>query len=299
MQRGGSLPITLDVQFVAARGTGAELGESPFWDFSDSIWWVDVAGCRLLRTRLSRRETAAWPTPQTPGFVALAGPDVPIVGMQRGIYAFAPGEGAFRLLVAFDRVGQRFNDATVDATGRLWVTTMAMDAAPGKAALHEVTGDLTLRTVVDGLTIPNGLASGAGGRLFLSDSHPESRTIWSMDCSLATGAVAGQAKFVTMRETEGRPDGAAMSTNGDIYWIAGVDGGALHGYDGAGVHRYRVPLPFPAPTKLAFFPGGVAVTTKAEGGHDGRLVLAFDPPAPLSGPAVPFWRPPGPASALQ
>lgn len=299
MQRGGNLPTTLDVRFVASKGDGALLGESPFWDLDDCIWWVDIAGRKLLRTRISNLETGAWPTPQTPGFVVLSGKNEPVVGMEDGIYGFAPGNGSFRQLLSLDRPGERFNDATVDATGRLWVTTMAMDAAPGRAALHAVTADLSLRTVVDGLTIPNGLASDAEGRLFLSDSHAQIRTVWAMDCSLSTGALSGRDVFVAMGHAEGRPDGAALSTGGDIYWIAGVDGHALHGYDRAGAHRHRVPLPFPAPTKLAFFPGGMVVTAKAEGGHDGRLALAFDPPPPLAGPAVPFWRPSGRASALQ
>lgn len=293
------MPTDLDIGFAPSGDAGAELGESPFWDHGDCIWWVDIAGRRLLRTRLSTRETQSWPTPETPGFVVLAGPERPMVGMERGIYAFAPADGRFERLVTLDRDGQRFNDATVDHAGRLWASTMAMDAEPGRGALHVVAADLSLRTALTDLSLPNGLAADPdGGRLLVSDSHPRVQTIWTAAFDAGSGGLAAPVGFASMRQMAGRPDGAAMAADGR-YWVAGVDGAALYGFNGEGRVEITVPLPFPAPTKLAFFDGGVAVTAKNQGGYDGQLAIAVKTPADLTGPAVPFWRPGGRLHVLQ
>lgn len=288
------LPTRLDLKFTPIGGEGASLGESPFWDHGDTIWWVDIEGRKLLCTGISARETLIWPTPETPGFVVLTATGRPAVGMETGIFAFSPADGRFERLVAFDRTGERFNDATVDSTGRLWASTMATDAAPGRGAIHAVTAELSLRTVLDGLTTPNGLAADvAGGRLFVSDSHPDVQAIWTAVCNFRTGEIGDRSPFASMRELPGRPDGAAFVAASGHYWIAAVDGGALMGYASDGTVEFAAPLAFPAPTKLAFFAGGVAVTAKGTGGHDGCLALATGVPAILRGDAVPFWKPGG------
>ena len=285
------MPTYLDVAFGLAGGASAGLGESPFWDHGDCIWWVDVAGCKLLCTRLSTRSTSAWSTPETPGFVVLTAPDRPVVGMERGIYAFSATNGSFERLVEFEGDKQRFNDATVDATGRLWASTMALDAARGGGALHEVTADLALRTVLDGLTTPNGLAADVGGgQLFVSDSHPAVQLIWTAGCDFRSGELGDRTVFASMQSLEGRPDGAALAADGR-YWIAGVDGSALYAFARDGRAEFRVLLPFSAPTKLAWLAGGVAVTAKNEGGYGGQLAIATDIPSFLRGAALPFWRP--------
>ncbi len=132
-----------------------------------------------------------------------------------------------------------------------------------------------------------------GARLYLSDSHPDVRSIWTVACDFTAGNVGPRTMFASMRTMAGRPDGAALGARGATYWIAAVDGSALCGFSRQGVHEYSVPLPFPAPTKLAFFDGGLAVTAKAQGGYGGRLATATGVPAALRGPAVPFWLPGG------
>lgn len=286
------LPTELDIDFIPARGAGARLGESPFWDHGDSVWWVDIDERRLLRTRLSTRSTESWPTPEIPGFVVLAGPHCPAIGMESGIFAFSVADATFSRLLSLDGTGMRFNDATVDNRGRLWTSTMALDARKGCGAVCLVSDDMELRTVLTDLTTPNGLAADvSGGRLFVSDSHPDAQSIWTLPCDFATTATGARVAFASTVAVPGRPDGAALATGGEPYWIASVDGAALHGYSRQGALACVVPLAFPAPTKLAFFDGGVAVTAKGQGGYGGQLALAVDVPSVLRGPAVPFWRP--------
>jgi xylono-1,5-lactonase len=268
----------------------ALLGESPVWDpATNAIWWVDIEGRAVLKTNPVTAQTDRWSTPECPGFVALTGPDQPVIGMETGIFAFDPVGWSFQKLVTFDQDGCRFNDATVDASGQLWVSTMAMDAKPGQAAIHRVTADLSLRPVVTGLTIPNGLAvDPVRNRLYWSDSHRDSQRIWHSNLSAGTPAV-----FASTKACNGRPDGAAIDRRG-CYWIAGVDGGEVYVFDPDGTLSTTIPLPFPAPTKVAFFgPDGrrIAITSKDVGEQGGALALAAIPAGMSGGLVQPYWTP--------
>lgn len=282
--------VALPLEVMPASGT--RLGESPFWDRGECLWWVDITGRKLIRTNIETRVTEVWPTPEIPGFVVLAGPEQPFVGMERGIYSFSPASGLFERIVPFDGAGERFNDATIDEAGRLWASTLSIDNTSGRAAIHRVTADFHLATVANGFTTPNGLAADpVSGRIFFSDSHPSVQTIWTAPCDFTSGTLGDRAVFASMHHLRGRPDGAALAKDAGFYWIAGVDGGALYGFAMDGTLAQTIALPFPAPTKLALLSGRIAVTAKAEGGYGGELVIAHDVPRSLRGEPIPFWRP--------
>lgn len=276
----------------------ARLGESPCWDpETNDLWWVDVTGKRLLRTDLGSGQTKGWPMPELVGFVVMMGPDAPAVGMETGIYAFAPRAGTFDRLVRFDEAGCRFNDATVDASGRLWASTMELDGQPGRAAIHLVTQRLELEPVVSGLATPNGLAVDLErGRAFHSDSHPDVQSIWEMPIEDGSGQTGEPHPFASTAELRGRPDGAALTQDGS-YWIAGVDGGELYVYGLDGVLGAAVPVPFPAPTKVCFAGQDdqlIVVTSKGIGESGGYLARARMPRGMSPGTVQPYWIPGAP-----
>ena len=269
------------------------LGESPVWDAgTGDFWWVDIDGRKVLNHNGASSALAAWDLPETPGFVVLTAPGRPAIGMETGIFLFDPARGTCERVIAYETAGQRFNDATVDAGGRLWTSTIALDAQPGQAAIWFVAPGLSLEKVAGGLAIPNGLAvDGARGRLFYSDSHPEVQTIWTRPLA-PDGRVTGTASvFATTQALAGRPDGAALDIEGR-YWIAGVDGAALHVFDPEGGHAAILPLPFSAPTKPAFFGADlrrIAITSKAIGDDGGYLALVSLPVASVPGLSQPYW----------
>ena len=283
----------LDFELVRTGGRRAELGESPVWDSRNGdLWWVDVSGKKLFRMEGGSRDVRHWDTPEQTGFVALTSANQPAVGMETGVFLFDPRNGSFERIVALDGEGQRFNDATVDPLGRLWTSTMALDAQPGRAAIQLVTGDLALQTVVEGLAIPNGLAvDTARGRFYYSDSHAAVQTIWV--APIRSGLpVTGEANVFARTETlDGRPDGAALDERG-FYWIAGVDGSALYVFDPQGQLHDTLAVPFPAPTKVSFFGAdgrSIAVTSKQIGENGGFLALAKLPEGWSPGIGQPFW----------
>lgn len=285
--------VSLDFELIRVKDARAVLGESPVWDPDTSdIWWVDVTGRALFRLDAESGNIDRWNTPEFPGFVVLTAARKPAIGMKTGIYLFDPTTAAFDRLVPFETEGHRFNDATVDRTGRLWTSTMALDAQSASAEIVMVTDNLTLKPVAQGLTIPNGLAVDLDrGRLSYSDSHPDSQSIWTMDLDARTAETGAARLFANTKSRPGRPDGAALDSSGQ-YWIAGVDGGEVYVFDTEGQVIDTVPVPFPAPTKIAFHGAdgrSVAVTSKRIGDDGGYLALARLPETSVPGITQSYW----------
>ncbi|MCA0869422.1 SMP-30/gluconolactonase/LRE family protein [Seohaeicola saemankumensis] len=239
-------------QFALLGPTRAELGESPAWSARDRcVWWVDIDGCTLFRTTLEGT-TRSWATPEPPGFVQLDDGFCPIVGMQSGLFRFDPDTGGFDRLVAQQQPDMRFNDSCIDSYGRLWAGTMDMRSARPRGTLYLIGPDRRLYPVLEGFRYINGLAWDAvRERLFLSDSHPDVRTVWTLDCPGGRPDPASRRVFTRFDGRAGRPDGAALDADGD-YWIAGVGGGALHRFGPDGTARACYAVPPEYPTKPAF-----------------------------------------------
>jgi sugar lactone lactonase YvrE len=286
-----------DIAFDLLAQTHSALGESPVWDDRAGVlWWVDIDGRRLLRwspeTAPGTGRADTWPTPEIPGFVVPTTRGQPAVGMQSGIFLFDSRTETFERIATIDQPGQRFNDATVDGTGRLWAGTMAMGGPAAVGVLYTVDAALEPKAVLSGLYTANGLAAdGARGRLFLSDSFPDVQTIWCFDLPDGAPAPVNRRVFAAMHDLPGRPDGAPLDIHGN-YWSAAVGGGqALHVFSPAGTLLASPPVPFLDPTKPAF--GGDAMdhlylTSKAGPAPNGNLAVARL--AGVSGVPSPAWN---------
>ncbi len=64
----------------------------------------------------------------------------------------------------------RVNDAAVDPAGRFWAGVFSEDQRAGAGAVHVLETDGTVRQVLDGLTIPNGI-----------DWSPDAKTMYLAD----------------------------------------------------------------------------------------------------------------------
>lgn len=289
-----SVPPSFGLSFDVTPGAyRAVLGESPVWDAENNLlWWVDIDGRCVIATDPATGAERIWPTPEMPGFVVLTDTGMPALGMESGIFLFDPDGAEFQRIIPVDQPGHRFNDATIDWTGRLWAGSMAYDATQPTGVLYAIDASGPARPVLNGLRTVNGLAADpARGRLFLSDTNPAIQTVWTAPLDGPTGALGARKVFADFNPLNGRPDGAALDSDGR-YWIAAVGGGALHVFspDGALVRSHEAP--FPAPTKPAFFGADlarIAVTSKSgptppEGG------LGLTGPSGVTGSAVPRWR---------
>lgn len=244
---------------VIARGPD-RVGESPVWDQRlQALWWVDIES-RLLRRWTCKTELVReWVLPERVGCIALAENGQVIAALENRIVAARPMDsGAIELetlaTIGHSVPGMRFNDGRCDPSGRFWVGTMVMDMSQalnlgGLYCLDErgLTGPY-----VEHLFTPNGSGFSPDGRTFyLSDSHPSAQQVWAFDFDAAVGTLSNRRVFVDMRQLPGRPDGAAVDSQG-CYWVCGNDAGVVHQFSANGQLLRSVGVPFPKPAMCCF-----------------------------------------------
>jgi len=244
-----------------------KVGESPVWDGpAQALYWVDIEGCRIHRLDWASGRQQSWTTPERVGCIALADDGMVVAAMETGVFSVrlhdAPAAEVTRLAaITHPMPNMRFNDGRCDANGRFWISTMCMDmslAAPvgGWYCLDE--SGLS-PAHCEGLITPNGLAFSPDNTImYFSDSHPSVQKIWAFDFDLAQGRVGAGREFLDMTQLPGRPDGAAVDSEG-CYWTCGNDAGVVLRVDPRGAVVSSVPVPVAKPSMCAF--GGPRLDT--------------------------------------
>ncbi len=184
-----------------------------------------------------------------------------IAGMESGLFSLKPqadGTLAATSLAPVEHAApaMRFNDGRCDRQGRFWAGTMLLDMAAGARVgrLYRYgNGRQERRSArLDDLIVPNGLAFSPDGRtMYLSDSHPTVQAVWAFDYDTETGTPSNRRLFIDMKPLPGRPDGAAMDTDG-CYWICGNDAGLVHRFTPDGRLDRSLEVPVKKPAMCAF-----------------------------------------------
>ena len=253
------------------------LGESPFWHPEEQrLYWLDIPGRQLLRTRLGTGLVDRWDLPQDPGCVApVAGSaDALVLALRDGIYrASAWGGPLERLAPALHDVSTtRFNDGKCDALGRLWVGTIYEPRDAARAALYcldmRASVQPALRQIATGVTTANGLAwSPDAAHLYWADTP--SHTVTSRAFDLEGAALGPPQVFQSFASKPsgwqsgqpgygGRPDGAAVDVQGN-YYCALFEGGRILKIAPNGTVLVEIPVPAQCPTMPCF--GGPGLKT--------------------------------------
>ena len=260
---------------------GAELGERPVWDHLRScLVWVDINAGRLHRYRPEEGDQL---------ILELAGGGQPIA-----IGAAAPRRGGGYVLAAADgfrltgpdgepEAGPlrppgmgpdiRFNDGACDPAGRFWAGTVAADRRLGAGALYRLDPDLTITTMLEGVTESNGLGWSPDGTLFyyIDSGEPRPRIrVFGFDP--ATGELGDSRDLVTFPGDGVVPDGLVVDAAGCL-WVALWGGSAVHRYSPDGALLAEFPVPVSQPTCPAFGGPGLSdlyVTTAWEGMGEGE-----------------------------
>ena len=238
----------------------AVLGEGPYWRPEDeALLWVDVVGGLLHMTRVQLGETITIELdPVSAAFPAVGGGIVTAGGHRLTLRATRPGEGwAGRTIAeAPARDGVRFNDASVDPAGRVWVGSMDIKEKDPLGTLYRLDTGGTLTPVVKGATVSNGIGwSPDGTRMYYNDSPL--RRIDMFDYDQATGEAFGGRMFADLSGADGFPDGLTVDADGYV-WVAMFAGGALRRFTPAGHQDAVLPLPVSQPTSCAFGGPGMA-----------------------------------------
>lgn len=249
------------------------VGESPVWVATEqALYWTDIPARRMHRLSVASGALERWDLPEMAGCMAPHARGGWIAAMETGIFHLHLHGGglatASRLATeAHSQPGMRFNDGRCDRQGRFLAGTMIMNMAAspraGCVSRYEINSESTggghLVRLLDGLCVPNGMAFSPSGRtMYLSDSHPSVQAVWAFDYDTDTGTPHNRRLFVDMNPLPGRPDGAAVDTEGG-YWVCGNDAGLVHRFTPNGRLDRSLAVPVKKPAMCAF--GGPGLDT--------------------------------------
>jgi sugar lactone lactonase YvrE len=251
--------------FKALSTSRDRVGECPVWSAAEqALYWVDIEGKRIHRFDWQGKSQQTWMTDERVGCIALVGDadkdsKCVIAAMESGIFELelqANQQTSAKLLASIEHPipNMRFNDGRCDSQGRFWVSTMCMDmkAAKQVGAVYCFDENGLGAHKAEGLITPNGMAFSPDDAIYyLSDSHPTVQKIWAFDFNSASGVIANGREFVDMTLHPGRPDGAAVDTDGN-YWICANDAGKIHQFSPQGGLLSSLNVPVSKPSMCAF-----------------------------------------------
>jgi sugar lactone lactonase YvrE len=245
---------------------GATLGEGVLWHAQTKrVWFVDIKGHNVHSCAADGSDRRSWRAPQQVSAIVPVEGGGWVVSLEDGLYRFDETTGEFSLLrhVEADIPGNRFNDAYVDAAGRLWFGSMDNGEEKPSGSLYRFDGQ-SVQLADEGYIITNGPATSPDGRTLYHTDTLEKRT-YAFDLA-ADGSLGNTRQFTTI-EDGGHPDGMAVDAQGCV-WIATFGGWRIDRFDPSGRKVGEVRFPCSNITKLAF--GGddlrtVYVTTARKG----------------------------------
>jgi len=236
-----------------ARG---ELLEGPVWDSNTGcLYFVDIMrGCVHAwdPTKTMHRTYDVSAQVGSVGAAALSERDDLVLAVRDGFARLNPRTGIVSKIadVEADRPNQRMNDGNVDPTGRFWAGTMALDETPGAGSLYRLDCDGSVRAMLGGVTISNGIDWSADRETMYYIDSP-TRRIDMFEFDEATGAISNRRTLAPIAPQHGIPDGLTVDAEGCI-WVALWRGGAVHRYTPLGLLDAIVRVDAACPTSCAF-----------------------------------------------
>ncbi len=172
-----------------------------------------------------------------------------VIGVERG-FALEERDGTLEMLPElWTDTGVRMNEGGCDPDGRFYCGSMAYDKTPGAAALYRLDRDHSVRVVLEGVTISNGLEwSPDGSRAYYSDT--DLGCVEVFEYSRDAGLVNRRA-FVHVSPDDGRPDGLTVDAEGGV-WVAHNHDGTVRRYTSDGALDAIVEVPPRQVTACAF-----------------------------------------------
>jgi sugar lactone lactonase YvrE len=205
--------------------TRAELGEGPVWDSEKGmLYWVDIRAGELHCYSPMDRSDRAYSVGEMIGCVAPAEGGV-ILALQTG-FARYDFTRLTRLADPESHLpGNRFNDGKCDPRGRFLAGTMDDAEKESSGSLYALSPDGSIRTLLTGVRISNGLTWSPDYQTFYYIDTP-TRKVMAYDYDPASGAIANGRTAVTIPAELGWPDGMTSDRSGRL-WVAMWGGAAI------------------------------------------------------------------------
>jgi len=212
-----------------------QLGEGPAWDAARGLLhFVDIHAGDLHTFDPRTGSDSIRELGEPIGCAAPARDGSLVLALQRsGITRLDPEGGAPTPLVHPEPglPGNRFNDGKCDPFGRFLAGTMDDGEQDASGSLYSLAPDGSVRTLLSGLRISNGLAWSPDGHTFYFIDTP-TRLVMAYDYDPATGGIARPRPVVRVPPELGWPDGMTSDTE-DCLWIALWGGAAVTRWDPA------------------------------------------------------------------
>jgi sugar lactone lactonase YvrE len=278
----------MDIRPESVLSVGATLGEGPLWVARDAaLWFVDIKQHWIHRFDPALRVTRSWTAPSQVGWIVPTDDGLFAVGLQTGIHRFDPARAAFTPLHAPEAhlPGNRLNDATVDARGRLWFGSMDDAEVQDSGRIYRLFQGQCVDSGLAPVSITNGPAIAPDGAI-LYHHDTLGRRIWKSRLT-DEGHVVETSLFAQIEDGAGYPDGPTVDAEGCL-WVGLFAGWGVRRYDPDGKLMSTVAFPVANVTKIAF--GGdrlstAYATTARKGLSEAELkaqplagdLFAFDP----------------------
>lgn len=196
-----------------------------------------------------------------------------VLGVERGFALEDPDGSITYLPELWSSAEVRMNEGGCDPDGRFYCGSMGYDQRPGAASLYRLDPDLSVHTVLNGVTISNGLEwSPDGSRAYYNDTATHGISVFDYH---SDSGLTNRRTFAELPDG-GSPDGLTVDSQGAV-WTAIYDGGRVHRYRPDGVLDEVLEVPARKVTACTF--GGerldeLFITTSREGLQDGEDPLA-------------------------
>jgi sugar lactone lactonase YvrE len=143
--------------------------------------------------------------------------------------------------VEADNPDNRMNDGKCDGAGRFWAGTMGFEPIPGAGALYRLDADRNVTTVLENVTISNGLGwSPDDATMYYIDSS--TNRIDAFDYDTETGKIRNRRRLIEVPQEQGMPDGMTVDAEGFL-WVALWGGCSVRRYAPDGTPDLVVELP--------------------------------------------------------
>lgn len=264
----------------------AVLGEGPVWVAREqALWFVDIKGHKVHRFDPATGDHKSYDAPCQVGWVLPSNDGKFLAGLQQGVARFDSATGTFDVIAAPEAAlpGNRLNDATVDARGRIWFGSMDDGEGAATGRLYCFDNGEVHDSGLPPVCITNGPAISPDGRtLYHTDTL--GRVIHRVAIN-DDGGLGSPSVFAEIDEADGWPDGSVCDSEGFV-WIGLWGGWRARRYAPTGEIAAEVRLPVANVTKIAF--GGsdlcTAYATTARKGLDADALAG----QPLAGNVFTF-----------
>ena len=224
---------------------GSTLLEGPHWDAQNNlIYCVSIEDNMIYAIDPETGEVGTYLTEGPVGCAVLDQKGMILEAEKSGIFRIDPRTKEKQLVAkAHDDERIRCNDGKLDPKGRLLVGTMGYDKTyEGESALYAIEKDGTVRTVLDGLTLANGMGWSPDGKTLYFIDTP-TKKVGSYAYDPETGEAIFE-KYVIEITDGSNPDGMCVDMEGMI-WVAQYGGEKVCRWDpesGGKLEEIRMPV---------------------------------------------------------